>query len=118
VTRRNLHALATLLLLLALPGTVLAEPAGEQREEPDSLLRLEARRLGGGTESLDRYRGQVLLVVNTASRCGYTPQYEGLQALYDRYRSQGFRSPEATRRSVRSAGRTTASSSRCSPRCA
>jgi glutathione peroxidase len=70
VTRRNLHALATLLLLLALPGTVLAEPAGEQREEPDSLLRLEARRLGGGTESLDRYRGQ--------------------EALYDRYRSQGF----------------------------
>jgi glutathione peroxidase len=86
----NLHAVATLALLLALPGAALTEPSGEASGEPDSLLRLEARRLGGGTESLDRYRGQVLLVVNTASRCGYTPQYEGLQALYDRYRSQGF----------------------------
>jgi len=90
MTRRNLNAFATLALLLALPGAALAETAGEQREEPASLLHLEARRLGGDTESLDRYRGQVLLVVNTASRCGYTPQYEGLQALYDRYRSQGF----------------------------
>jgi glutathione peroxidase len=89
VRRRNLHALA-LALLFALPGAAPAEPTGEQREEPDSLLRLEARRLGGATESLGRYRGQVLLVVNTASRCGYTPQYEGLQALYDRYRTQGF----------------------------
>ncbi len=55
-----------------------------------TLLELEARRLGGEVESLDRYRGQVLLVVNTASRCGYTPQYEGLQALYDSYRARGF----------------------------
>jgi glutathione peroxidase len=88
--RANLHAFATLALLLALPGAALAEPADEERGETNSLLRLEARRLRGGTESLERYRGQVLLVVNTASRCGYTPQYEGLQALYDRYRSQGF----------------------------
>jgi len=90
VKRTRLHALAALALLLALPGVALAEPADEESGDPDSLLRLEARRLRGGTESLERYRGQVLLVVNTASRCGYTPQYEGLQALYDRYRSQGF----------------------------
>lgn len=86
----NLHAFATLALLLALPGVALAESAGKGRGEPTSFFRLEARRLAGGTESLDRYRDQVLLVVNTASRCGYTPQYEGLQALYDRYRTQGF----------------------------
>ena len=55
-----------------------------------SLLDLEARRLGGGQEDLGRYRGQVLLVVNTASRCGYTPQYAGLQELYERYRERGF----------------------------
>jgi len=58
--------------------------------EETSLLELEARRLGGPVEDLSRYRGQVLLVVNTASRCGYTPQYEDLQALYRERHDDGF----------------------------
>lgn len=40
--------------------------------------------------SLDKYRGQVLLIVNTASRCGFTPQYEGLERLYSKYKDKGF----------------------------
>ena len=40
--------------------------------------------------SLDTYRGKVLLIVNTATSCGLTPQYQGLQELYDRYHDQGF----------------------------
>ena len=40
--------------------------------------------------SLDAYRGKILLVVNTATGCGLTPQYQGLQELYDRYQEQGF----------------------------
>lgn len=39
---------------------------------------------------LETYRGKVLLVVNTATGCGLTPQYQGLQELYDRYQEQGF----------------------------
>lgn len=44
----------------------------------------------GQAFALEAYRGQVLLIVNTATGCGFTPQYQGLQALYDCYRDQGF----------------------------
>ncbi|MBO6883981.1 MAG: glutathione peroxidase [Marivita sp.] len=46
--------------------------------------------IDGGEIDLAAWRGQPVLVVNTASRCGYTPQYDGLQELYDTYRGQGL----------------------------
>ncbi len=46
--------------------------------------------IDGGTLSLDEYKGRPVLVVNTASRCGFTPQYNGLQALQDRYAEAGL----------------------------
>jgi glutathione peroxidase len=48
-------------------------------------------KLGTGEEqSLAAYRGQALLIVNVASKCGFTPQYKGLQALHDQYAPRGF----------------------------
>lgn len=58
--------------------------------QPGSIAEISARRLEGEEESLGRYSGQVLLVVNVASRCGFTPQYAGLQTLYSRYRDRGL----------------------------
>ena len=55
-----------------------------------SIYDFELERLNGVKESLEAYRGQVVLAVNVASKCGFTPQYAGLEALYERYAEQGF----------------------------
>ena len=54
------------------------------------LASLPVRAADGATQDLSTWRGKVLLIVNTASKCGFTPQYEGLEALWRRFRDRGF----------------------------
>jgi glutathione peroxidase len=55
-----------------------------------TIYDFSAKTLQDELKSLEDYKGQVLLIVNVASFCGFTPQYKGLQALHDKYHAQGF----------------------------
>ena len=62
----------------------------DMKEEPMSIYDFTVTKIDGSETSMSEYRGKVLLIVNTASKCGFTPQYEGLEALYEKYRDRGL----------------------------
>jgi glutathione peroxidase len=69
---------------------LLAAPGAGAAAQCSPLLAHEVSDIAGGSENLCQYAGKVVLVVNTASYCGYTPQYKGLQALNEKYKSRGL----------------------------
>lgn len=69
---------------------IFAMALGTANTTIDSVYEFKPTNINGEETSLSKFEGNVMLIVNTASECGYTPQYEGLQALYEKYKDQGL----------------------------
>jgi glutathione peroxidase len=83
--------LAALLLgAVALTAFARAVPAADGDKKPASVLDFTVQDIDGKSVDLAKFKGEVLLIVNTASQCGYTPQYKNLEAVYEKYKGQGF----------------------------
>lgn len=78
------------LILFIAAGCLMSNSTPVAELKGKSVLDFQMKDIDGKDVKLKKYKGNVLLVVNTASKCGYTPQYEGLQKIYDEYKAQGF----------------------------
>lgn len=76
--------------LMLAAGCLMSDSTPRAELKNKSILDFKMKDIDGKDVKLKKFKGNVLLVVNTASQCGYTPQYEGLQKIYSKYQPQGF----------------------------
>ncbi len=80
-------ALSALVVVLSV---VKSAPGDEPAKSPTSPLGYQLKDIDGNDVDLSKYKGEVILIVNTASQCGLTPQYKRLEAVYEKYKAKGF----------------------------
>lgn len=85
-----LASLAVILPLASALAAGKAAPTRQEKEKPMGVHAFSVESIDGKTRNLADYKGKVLLIVNTASECGFTPQYKGLEALYRSHKGRGF----------------------------
>lgn len=76
--------------MIALSVFVVSILAEDKGNKMNSIYDITVKDMNGKDISISEYKGEVLLIVNVASKCGYTRQYSGLQEIYDKYKAQGF----------------------------
>ena len=84
-----LTSFAALTVLIAVTSAAVVS-AEDPAKKPTSVLDFHMKDIDGKDVDLAKYQGKVLLIVNTASQCGNTPQYKDLEAIYEKYKDQGF----------------------------
>jgi len=77
-------------IALAYKYGMIFNPTPKEPVDATSIYDFTVKDIDGNDVSLGKFKGSVLLIVNTASRCGYTPQYESLQGVFQQYRDRGF----------------------------
>lgn len=77
-------------MVLAFIALVVSCSSNNQSMNVKNIYQFEVEKIGGEKIKLEEYRGKVMLIVNTASLCGFTEQYEGLQKLYEEHKDDGF----------------------------
>jgi glutathione peroxidase len=83
----SLAGFAALVLLFVPLGSVSASDEGKK---PTGVLDFHVKDIDGKDVDLASYKGKVLLIVNTASQCGFTPQYKDMEEIYEKYKDKGF----------------------------
>ena len=84
------HAFLLLAAVVVLPGCASSDATEQETTKMSKPLSFTMKSLGGEDVDLSKYQGKVVLIVNVASKCGFTPQYEDLQGLHEQYAADGL----------------------------